>query len=149
MFVAVGTNRMVPSFPQEPPSKFGVSATNCGCPPATSTRWSLPFAENARERLSGDQNDSKLPSVPGSARAFGESSGRTQRTDPLPAASGALKARNRPSGDNAGAGIAPLNDFTEGRISLQSVVSPDCRETIERPERNATTAIAAARTAAI
>src|SRR5262245_12806371 len=142
--VAVGTNNMVPSFDQEPPSKIGASATNCGSPPAISTRRSLPFAEKASERLSGDQKDSILPSVPGSMRASIESSGRTQRKI-LPEASAALKATVRPSGDSAGAGITSLNGFFGGRISNQTVVSFDLSLPIQRPYIKAARATPTAR----
>ena len=61
------------------------------------------------------------PSVPGNARAVGESSGRTQSTS-WPAALGAAKGWVRPSGESAGAGTRP-NCFSSSR-STSKKVSP-------------------------
>ena len=72
----------------------------------TSTRFSFPPAKKASDRPSGDQNGSPAPSVPGSARAVGESSDRSHNTT-YPEAFGAVNAIVRPSGETAGAGLVP------------------------------------------
>jgi hypothetical protein len=48
----------------------------CGEPPVASTLLSVPAAKKPIQRLSGDQNGLKAPTVPGMARAADESSGR-------------------------------------------------------------------------
>src|SRR5258706_9457902 len=80
----------------EPPDALSPSAT--GDPPKISTFFNVPFAKNARNRLSGDQNGPSAPSVPVTSLALSESSARTQSRDSSPARD-AKKASQRPSGE--------------------------------------------------
>src|SRR5690349_4186342 len=77
----------------------GASQRVSGAPPLISSRLRLPAAVKISDLLSGDQVGKFPPSVPGSARADSESSGRTHKDGPpFPRA---VKMIERPSGDTA------------------------------------------------
>ncbi len=84
-------------------------------PPEASTILSLPFAKNPMNRLSGDQNGLRAPSVPGSEWAGIASSGRTYNIGCC-ARAAAENARRRPSGEAAKvAMVVPSGAATENR----------------------------------
>ncbi len=93
---------MVPSRPHAPPRAAFVSQIRSGgAPPSTATFDSASsFAKNASERLSGDQNIIRTPSVPASRRGTSESSRRTQ-SEYVPEESDATIASCVPSGEIA------------------------------------------------
>jgi hypothetical protein len=67
-----------------------------------STRWSANEAKKPTERLSGDQNGSWAPSVPGSAWASSWSSDRRYRRSGLAVSDpDATNTMYRPSGESA------------------------------------------------
>ncbi len=68
-------------------------------PPPTSSRFSAPAAKKPMERLSGDQNGNRAPSVPASGCAVVVASDRSHRRDaPSPEATNTIC---RPSGESA------------------------------------------------
>src|SRR5262245_38124278 len=88
-----------PHVPERPvPSVTSHSVT--AAPPDESSRFSLPLAKNAIERLSGDQKTDVAPSVAGSTRASRLWSGRSH-TFLRFVASVAMKASCEPLGDRA------------------------------------------------
>src|SRR4029077_8879111 len=94
--------RIVPSFPQEPPSGEGVIASVRTDPPARSTRFSLASAKKPSDRPSGDQKGDDARSVPGTGCASGASNARTHsRGGPF---DWAVKAIFSPSGEMASDG---------------------------------------------
>src|SRR5215216_3905335 len=96
----MGAKMITPSRFQSPPRGYPALAIVCGGPPAASTVLSLPSAEYAMKRPSGDQKGMVAPSVSGSGRALREPSGRTQSRR-WPEVSLATKARRPPSGEIA------------------------------------------------
>src|SRR6476620_11442626 len=92
---------MVPSGFQLPPASAGAAANTIAGPPDASMVFNLLSAKNPSARLSGDQNGSPAPSVPGSGWAASESRERTQSMA-FPIASTAGNARARPSGESTG-----------------------------------------------
>src|SRR5215831_14305099 len=89
---------ITPSEFQVPPLLKGASQRVSTGPPAAETFFSLLSTKNPMYRLSGDQNGSVAPSVPASACAWSESSGRTHIWLPSPIVA---MATYRPSGDTA------------------------------------------------
>ena len=57
---------MVPSGFHAPPAAARACASGCTSPPSISTRFSMSLVKNPIDRLSGDQNGWKAPSVPAS-----------------------------------------------------------------------------------
>jgi hypothetical protein len=84
------SNRIVPPSLQLPSAPVGASQTVCGGPPVTATFFSLPPATKPSQRLSGDQNGRRVPSVPGSGAPR-----RVERAEnhPLPPFSSTAEAR--------------------------------------------------------
>src|SRR5690348_17578584 len=89
----LAVNRMTPSRFQVPPvleapAVFddGASARVSGGPPDTAIFFSFAPAKKPTYWLSGDQNAWLAPSVPGSARAVGESMERIHSCTPDPPA---------------------------------------------------------------
>src|SRR5713101_9125080 len=97
---------MVPSRFQLPPASHGAAAKAIAGPPDASIVFSLLSAKNPSARLSGDQNGSVAPSVPGSGRVASESRERIQ-SSVFPVSSAAQKARACPSGEITG--VEPVN----------------------------------------
>ena len=95
-----GVNRITSPRPQDPAKDVFVSLSEMAGPPDASIFLSLPPAENAMKRLSGDQNGPPAPSVPARGWAARSASARTHNTT-RPFASGATKAMRRPSGESA------------------------------------------------
>src|SRR5262245_44160480 len=84
-------------FQEAPPGIFA-SQSVCGGPPDSSILFILPSLKKPSERLSGDQNGDRAPSVPGSAWAVKEFSGRIYSST-FPLESAAPNASRCPSGE--------------------------------------------------
>ena len=109
-------------------------------PLARSIRFNTPPAVNPTDRLSGDQNGNRAPSVPASGRASCESSGRSQsRGGSCPA----WKTTLRPSGEIASdSGSAAGGVTISRRVSGTSAGAPGAKATIANAAAIATSAIA-------
>jgi hypothetical protein len=96
---------MIPSRFQAPPTpeplELSASHSTSAAPPAIFTRFSLPEAKKATERLSGDQNGKFPFSVPGNGRALNESSGRSHNKGAAAPSDCAPNTTYRPSGEAA------------------------------------------------
>src|SRR5258706_1017296 len=90
----------------DPPRAFETSHTTMGEPPLTWSRFNLPAAKNATDRLSADQNGYDAPSVPGRGLAASELNACTNSIGGA-ACVGATNAIWRPSGEIANVGIWP------------------------------------------
>ena len=83
-------------FHVPPPGPRDTSQIDSTVPVLISSRLSFPAAKKPRKALSGDQNGSRPPSVPGRALASVLSIGRNHSCPFAPAAE---KTMERPSGD--------------------------------------------------
>src|SRR5262245_12608615 len=97
---ASDVKRITSPRPQEPGKLVFVSQSEMAGPPDASIFLSLPPAENAMKRLSGDQKGPAAPSVFASGWAERLASSRTHNTW-RPFALFATKARRWPSGERA------------------------------------------------
>ena len=122
-------------------------------------RLSSLFMKNPIERLSGDQNGRRAPSVPGRARAFAESRSRTHSIG-CPSRS-ATNASRRPSGDiakDAGSavrGVVISTTRNSGAFSgrrrnhaVSMATSASASSAVDRPSTRALRRFAAASSAA-
>src|ERR1017187_7090842 len=112
-FRSPDVKRSAPSRFHEPPVARTASHSVTGGPPAISIRFNFRSAKNASDLLSGDQNGESPPSVPASARAAGESSGRSHRVAGAPLG-WARKTIHRPSGETAAAESGFWNPLSGG-----------------------------------
>ena len=90
-----GAKAITPLFPHESPRGFGASQMLCTGPPDASMILSLPSEKKPIERLSGDQNGNRPPSVAATGAAVPAASDRSQSLPPAP------KTTREPSGEIA------------------------------------------------
>src|SRR5256885_11518238 len=130
---------MTPSALQVPPRFEGASQSTCGAASERSVLFSFPFAKNASERPSGDQNGYDAPSVPGTRRGATVSTARRKR-ELTPSAVRATNARRLPSGDRARAPVSSGDGMKElsGAETANRVTRTSAGPLREEPSRNAT-----------
>src|SRR5688572_10956878 len=97
--VLLGAKRITPSAFHAPPRASGASASSCAETPSMARVFSLPFAKNATERLSADQNGYLAPAVDSKRRCEPES--KEYSHNPEPTSEVAAKTMLRPSGETA------------------------------------------------